>query len=64
MYLMSKSRIFLIHDLFSTFSLGNFLEMKMLIKLHSHGQICLREYLFAYMQIYPRVQICSCEWIY
>ena len=32
MYLMSKSRIFLLHNLFSTIILGNFLEMIMLIR--------------------------------
>ena len=33
-------------------------------KLLSHGQICTREYLFAYMQICSRVQMWSCERIY
>ena len=34
------------------------LRAKHPLKPHSHGQICICEYLFAYMQIYSRVQIC------
>ena len=33
-------------------------------KVLPHGQICTREYLFAYMQICSRVQMWSCERIY
>ena len=33
-------------------------------KSHSYGEICIREYIFADMQIYSCVQICPCGRMY